>query len=103
MHEVLAIIPARQGSKTLPHKNLRLLGGKPLLAYSIEHARQSNTVTRTIVSTDSEDYAAISRDYGAETPFLRPRAIAGDEPNSLRTFLRRARAVMRGWLAKRAT
>jgi CMP-N-acetylneuraminic acid synthetase len=72
------LIPARSGSKSLPHKNIRLLHGKPLLAYSIEHALAAKLVTRTVVSTDSEEYAAIARQYGAETPFLRPTELAGD-------------------------
>jgi len=76
--KVLAIIPARSGSKSVPHKNVRLLQGKPLLAHSIGHALAAKRVTRTIVSTDSEDYAAIAREYGAEAPFLRPPEFSGD-------------------------
>lgn len=76
--KVLALIPARSGSKTLPHKNIRPLNGKPLLAYSIEHAQQSHFINRIILTTDSEEYAALGRQYGAETPFLRPAELAQD-------------------------
>jgi len=78
MSEVLAIIPARSGSKTVKHKNIRILNGKPMLVYSIEHALASKMITRVIVSTDSEDYADIARAHGAEVPFLRPPEISGD-------------------------
>jgi len=70
--EILAIIPARSGSKSIPHKNIRSLGGKPLIAYSIEHALRSLLINRVIVSTDSGYYAEIARSFGAEVPFLRP-------------------------------
>ena len=76
--EVLAVIPARAGSKSVPHKNIRKIGGKPMIAYSIEHALQSDWITRVIVSTDSEEYACIAREYGAEVPFLRPAEYATD-------------------------
>jgi len=85
MH-VLALIPARSGSKSIVDKNIRLVAGKPLLAWSIEHARAARTVTRTIVSTDSPAYAALARQYGAETPFARPAAIAGDLSTDLEAF-----------------
>lgn len=76
--KIYAIIPARSGSKSVPDKNIRLLGGKPLMAYSIAVARQIPEIDRVIVSTDSMEYAQISRVQGAEAPFLRPRAISGD-------------------------
>ncbi len=76
--EILAIIPARSGSKSVKDKNIRLIDNKPMLAYSIEHALSSQYITRTIVSTDSEQYAEIARTYGAETPFLRPAEYATD-------------------------
>lgn len=84
---VLAVIPARSGSKSIRDKNIRVVGGKPLIAWSIEQALQSKHVGRTIVSTDSEQYAEIARQYGAETPFLRPKEIAGDEATDLEVFL----------------
>lgn len=77
--DILAIIPARSGSKSLPHKNIRKINGKPMLAYSIDHAKKSNYITRIIVSTDSEEYAGIAREYGAEVPFLRPEEYARDD------------------------
>ena len=76
--EILAVIPARSGSKSVKDKNIRLIDGKPMLAYSIEHAKASNYITRTIVSTDSEKYAEIAREYGAEVPFMRPAEYATD-------------------------
>lgn len=75
---ILAVIPARAGSKSVPHKNIRMIGGKPMLAHSIEHAKQSKFITRVIVSTDSEQYAEIAGEYGAEVPFLRPAEYATD-------------------------
>jgi len=73
-----AIIPARGGSKRLPGKNIALLNEKPLIAYTIEAAQQTDRLTRTLVSTDDPEIAAIARQYGAEVPFLRPAAIAAD-------------------------
>lgn len=83
---VLALIPARSGSKSVPDKNVRELGGKPLLAHSIEQARAARRVDRVIVSTDSEHYAAIARSFGAETPFLRPVELATDAATDLVVF-----------------
>jgi CMP-N-acetylneuraminic acid synthetase len=77
-HPCVALIPARAGSKRVTGKNVRTLGGHPLLAYTIAAAREAGTFARVIVSTDSEDYAQIARHYGAEVPFLRPAAYAGD-------------------------
>lgn len=75
---IVALIPARSGSKRLPDKNIRVLAGHPLLAYSIAAARQSGLFDAIIVSTDSHRYAAIAQYYGAEVPFLRPPEFAGD-------------------------
>ena len=77
-YEILAIIPARQGSKGLPQKNIKLLCGKPLIYYAIEACQKSQLITRTIVSTDSEKIAKIAQRFGAEVPFLRPAEISGD-------------------------
>lgn len=85
--KVLALIPARSGSKSVPDKNIRDFDGKPLLAHSIEQALAARRVDRVIVSTDSEPYAAIARSYGAETPFLRPAEFAGDEATDLVVFV----------------
>ena len=76
---VIAIIPARSGSKSIKDKNLALLGGYPLLAYSIVAARLSCRLDRVMLSTDSEQYAEIGRRYGAEVPFLRPAEFSTDK------------------------
>lgn len=86
MAEVLAIIPARSGSKSVKDKNIRLMNGKPMLAYSIEHGLQASVVNRVIVSTDSEQYGEIAKEYGAEVPFLRPAEISGDFSLDLEVF-----------------
>ena len=74
----IAIIPARSGSKGLPNKNIRTVQGKPLIAYTIEAAIESECFDTVHVSTDSEHYAAIAREYGADVPFLRSEALATD-------------------------
>ena len=79
MSEIVAVIPARSGSKGVPGKNVKLLAGHPLIAYSIAAARLVENVDRVIVSTDSEHYARIARKYGAETPFLRPAEVSADD------------------------
>ena len=81
--QVLAVVQARSGSKGLPGKNVRPLMGKPLLAWIIESARQVPGISRLILSTDSAEYAAIGRQYGAETPFLRPAEHATDTATDL--------------------
>lgn len=75
---VYAIIPARSGSKGVPNKNIRLLAGYPLIAYSIAAAKMSKNIVRTIVSTDSGEISSIAKRYGAEVPFLRPAGLAQD-------------------------
>jgi CMP-N,N'-diacetyllegionaminic acid synthase len=76
--EILALIPARGGSKGIPRKNILPIAGKPAIAYSIEQARQSRYIKRVIVSTDSPEVADVARRFGAEVPFLRPGEYAGD-------------------------
>lgn len=76
---IVAFIFARGGSKGLPGKNIRPLGGKPLIAWSIEHALAVARIDRVIVSTDSDEIASISKYYGAEVPFIRPANLATDE------------------------
>jgi CMP-N,N'-diacetyllegionaminic acid synthase len=80
---VLALVPARSGSKGLPHKNIRPLLDKPLLAWPIEAALASNYVDRVVLSTDSQEYADIGLRYGAEVPFLRPAELANDTAPSM--------------------
>lgn len=87
MSEVLAVIPARSGSKSVVDKNIRPIDGKPMLAYSIEHGLAAQSIDRVIVSTDSEKYASIAKEYGAEVPFLRPAEYATDTALDLDVFL----------------
>jgi CMP-N,N'-diacetyllegionaminic acid synthase len=75
---ILALIPARSGSKGVPDKNIKPLGGWPLMAYSIKIGLLSKEIDRVIVSTDSEDYGAIAKKFGAEIPFLRPPGLSSD-------------------------
>jgi N-acylneuraminate cytidylyltransferase len=77
--EIIALIPARGGSKSIPRKNIRMFQGYPLIAYSIAAAKLSCQINRVIVSTDSEEIADIAKKYGAEVPFLRPAEYARDD------------------------
>jgi CMP-N-acetylneuraminic acid synthetase len=77
--KAVAFIFARGGSKGLPGKNIRLLGNKPLIAWSIEHAINVRRIERVIVSTDSEEIAAVAMHHGAEVPFMRPAELAADD------------------------
>lgn len=78
MPTAVALIPARHGSKRVPGKNVRALGGHPMLAYTVASALESGVFEAVIVSTDAEETAAVARHYGAEVPFLRPAAMASD-------------------------
>lgn len=93
--KILAIIPARGGSKGLPDKNILPLMGHPLIAYSVKTALDSKWITRTIVSTDSDKIAKTAKAYGAEVPFIRPTELAQDFSTDLEVF---QHALM--WLAK---
>jgi YrbI family 3-deoxy-D-manno-octulosonate 8-phosphate phosphatase len=84
--EVLAIIPARGGSKSVPRKNIKLLGGVPLISYSIAAGQQARSVTRVIVSTDDEEIVRVAEYYKAEVPFLRPPELAQDHTTDLPVF-----------------
>ena len=75
---VVAIIPARGGSKRIPRKNIKEFCGKPIIAYSIEAALESKLFKRVIVSTDDEEIAKIAKKYGAEVPFMRPKELSDD-------------------------
>ena len=75
---ILGVVGARSGSKSIPHKNIRPLMGKPLMGWIIEAAKRSPLVSRVILSTDSPEYQEIGREFGAETPFLRPAELATD-------------------------
>lgn len=93
--EVLALIPARGGSKSIPRKNILPLAGYPLIAYSIAAGIAAETVTRVIVSTDDDEIAAVARDYGAEVPFRRPAEHSQDNTPDLPVFQHALE-----WLAK---
>ena len=95
MTEILAIIPARGGSKGIPRKNIRSFAGYPLIAWSIAAAKKSEVVKRVLVSTDDEEIAALAREFGAETPFLRPSEFAQDGSPDLPLFEHALR-----WLAE---
>ena len=84
--KVLAIIPSSGGCQGMPHKNLGLLAGKPLMAHTIERARQTRTISRIVVSTDDPEIAAVSRQYGAEV-VRQPAEISGDMATSESTLL----------------
>jgi YrbI family 3-deoxy-D-manno-octulosonate 8-phosphate phosphatase len=84
--EVLAIVPARAGSKSIPKKNVRFFAGHPLLAYSIAAGLQAKRVSRVMVSTDDKEFSDIARSYGAEVPFLRPAELAADDVTDLPVF-----------------
>jgi len=91
----VAIIPARGGSKRIPRKNIRCFAGKPVMAYSIEAAARCKLFDRIVVSTDDEKIAAVAREHGAETPFVRPSALADDYTDTMAVV---AHAV--GWLER---
>jgi len=86
MVRILGLIPARGGSKSVPKKNIRLLAGKPLIAYTIEEAKKSRYIDRLIVSTDDKEIAKVSSRLGAEVPFMRPKRLAGDHATDLSVF-----------------
>jgi CMP-N-acetylneuraminic acid synthetase len=92
---VLALIPARGGSKGLPRKNVLPVAGKPLIAYSILQAQQSRHIGRVIVSTDDAEIASVAKEWGAEVPFIRPAEFAGDFSPDIDVF----RHALR-WLAE---
>ena len=81
--KVLAIIPARGGSKRLPNKNILPLAGKPLIAWTIDSAIDSGVFSKVVVNTDSEDISAVAKQYGATVPFIRPKALATDSASSI--------------------
>lgn len=81
--KILGVITARGGSKGIPRKNIKELGGKPLIAYTLSAAQKSNFLTRTLVSTDDQEIAEVAKQYGGEVPFLRPPELAQDKSTSL--------------------
>ncbi|GED67587.1 hypothetical protein BRE01_12890 [Brevibacillus reuszeri] len=93
---VLAIIPARGGSKGVPRKNLRNLSGKPLIAWTIEAAKKSSYIDRLVVSTDDEEIADVARQWGCEVPFFRPEELAQDNTPGIEPILH-AMSVLHGY------
>ncbi|MFA6356746.1 MAG: acylneuraminate cytidylyltransferase family protein [Candidatus Omnitrophota bacterium] len=85
--KILALVPARGGSKGLPGKNIRMLSGKPLIAWSIEQALASRYIDRVVVSTESKEIAAAAKKYGAPVPFMRPDELATDKASSIGVIL----------------
>jgi len=85
--KILALIPARGGSKGLPGKNIKPLLGKPLIAWTIEQAKASKYVDRVVVSTDDDEIAEVAIRYGAEVPFLRPKELARDDSPTIDAIL----------------
>lgn len=92
---VMALIPARGGSKSVPRKNLLQVAGRPLIAYSIGHAQRCPSITRVVVSTDDDEIADVARHYGAEVPFKRPAEAASDTATDFQVFQHAL-----GWLAE---
>ena len=84
--DIICVIPARSGSKGVPNKNILSIAGFPLLAFSIAAAKNCKFISRIIVSTDSQEYAEIATDLGAEVPFIRPKDISGDQSTDLEFF-----------------
>ncbi len=83
--KIIGVIPARGGSKSIPRKNIKILRGKPLVAYTIEEAKKSKYLTHLVVSTEDEEIKNISLKYGAEVPFLRPKELATDDALAIPT------------------
>lgn len=97
---VLALIPARSGSKGIPGKNVKILDGKPLLAHAIECARRVSAIDRVVVSTESENVAETAREWGAEVPFLRPAHLAEDTTPMLDVVIHALETLAaEGWAA----
>jgi len=85
--KVIAIIPARGGSKRIPNKNIKLFASQPIISYSIKAARDTDLFDRIIVSTDSEEIAEVAKTYGAEVPFVRPAELADDFSGTISVLL----------------
>lgn len=92
-YKILGIIPARGGSKTVPKKNIAPLSGKPLIAYTIEEALKSKFITKLVVSSDDDEIIKISKKYGAEVPFKRPKELAKDTTPTLPVVQHAVRAM----------
>jgi CMP-N,N'-diacetyllegionaminic acid synthase len=86
-HKVLAIIPARGGSKGVPRKNIKKLAGKPLIAWTIEEAKNSKYITKLILSSENEEIIKVAKEYGCEVPFVRPMELAKDDTPGIEPVL----------------
>ena len=84
---MIAIIPARGGSKGIPNKNIKQLSGKPLIAYTIEAAKNAKSLKKIILSTDDQEIAKIARNYGVEVPFMRPKELATDDALAIDNYI----------------
>lgn len=94
---MVAIIPARGGSKGLPGKNIKSLCGKPLIVYTIEAAIKAKEIDKVIVTTDSQEIAAVARDYGAEVPFMRPEYLADDNASAVDVYIHAVEYMMKDY------
>lgn len=94
--KVLAVIPARGGSKGVPRKNIKDLGGKPLIAWTIECAKKSKYLDRVIVSTEDNEIASVAQKWGAEVPFMRPMELAQDDTPGVLPLVHATKTLMRG-------
>jgi N-acylneuraminate cytidylyltransferase len=90
---VLGVIPARGGSKRVPRKNLRLVGGRPLIAWTIEEAKKSRHIDRLILSSEDDEIIAVAREWGCEVPFKRPAELATDEAEGIGPVLHAVNAL----------
>src|SRR5262245_25461063 len=92
---ILGLIPARGGSKGIPRKNLAILAGKPLLAWTVEVARESRSLERIVVSTDDGEIACVARECGAEVPFVRPAELSRDDTPGIAPVLHALQSLRR--------
>src|SRR6266704_657127 len=93
---ILGLIPAWGGSKGIPRKNLAKLAGKPLLAWTIEAARESPSLERIVVSTEDDEIARVAREFGVEVPFMRPAELSGDDTPGIEPVLHALQCLGRG-------
>lgn len=97
---MIAIIPARGGSKGLPGKNIKEMCDKPLIAYTIEAALKSKSIDHVILSTDDEEIAAVAKKYGAEVPFMRPAELASDTAMAVDNYIYTIGRLEKEWNTK---
>ena len=95
--KIIAVIPARGGSKTIHRKNLRLLAGKPLIAWTIEEAKKSQYIDRLILSSDDPEIIATAREWGCEVPFVRPAYLARDDTPGIEPVIHALKTTGNGY------